>query len=92
MPPNTPKTSKTDKVQKPQKKKGKVVRNIALEKELVRLGVPETEVYEMSRWEQSVRYEDLLQKEIADADAEEGKESGDTEHTEEIDDAGETKE
>lgn len=85
MPPKTP---KTDKIQKPQKKKSKVVRNIALEKELIRLGVPEIEVHAMNRWEQSVRYEDLLEKEIADADAEEGKESGDTEKTKEIADAG----
>lgn len=65
-----------------------MVRNIGLENELIRLGVPEAEVHEMSRMEQSIKYEALLRKEIvadADADVEDagkGKESGDAEMAE----------
>ena len=40
---------------------------------MIRLGISETDVYEMNRWEQSIRYEALLRKEITGADADIGK-------------------
>jgi hypothetical protein len=48
------------------KRKLKVIRNVALENELISLGVPESEVHEMTKIQQSVRY-DALRKQIEEA-------------------------
>jgi hypothetical protein len=49
------------------KRKLKVIRNVALENELISLGVPESEVHEMTKIQQSVRY-DALRKQIEEAE------------------------
>jgi hypothetical protein len=49
------------------KRKLKVIRNIALENELISLGVPESEIHEMTKIQQSVKY-DALRKQIEEAE------------------------
>lgn len=49
------------------KRKLKVIRDVTLENELISLGVPESEVHEMTKIQQSVKY-DALRKQIEEAE------------------------